>query len=193
MSSVDLLDGPLGIEAHHQWVAKDGTLLIRLGELTDLDVDPFYHYRVIDIAGLFDFPEMDDNSESATESYGAVAYPSRARTKNVTYTVDVRAKNLQFLRRGSSALRQAFGPDITTGLVPLRTMIITPHPSYGTAEHAFSAKCLQLSQGTDVQDRGPSAVPTAYVRRYTIGLKLYDPRLYTWNPDSEFGFATPKW
>jgi hypothetical protein len=187
--AVDLIDGELGIEARHTWLTMDtATVLARLGDLT---TDP--HYRIRDISGLFDFPDIEDNNEPITEAIGLRPYASRARGKNVTYSVDVRASTLQLLRRGGADLRAGFGPDITTGLVSTRSMIITPHPDYGSAEHVFAARCVQLSQGSDVQDRGETAVPTPWVRSVVIGLKLHDPRIYEWDPDSEFGYTNPKW
>lgn len=187
--TVVLDDGALGIEARHAWTTMDtASVLLTLGDLTS---DP--HYRIVDIAGLFDLPEMDDNNEPNIEQAGATPYPSRARTKNVTYTIDVRASTLQFLRRGGAALRAAFGPDITTGLITTRAMFITPHPSYGTPQHVYAARCLQLSQGADIQDRGENAVPTPWVRNVVIGLKLYDPRIYEWDPETLYGFTNPKW
>lgn len=191
---VTLADGPLGIEARHKWIdAESASVLATLGDLTS-----WPNARIRDISGLFDFPEMDDNSEPRTESWGALPYPSRARTKNVTYTVEVRGKTLQSMRAHGAALRAAFGPDVTTGLIPDRIMIITPHPSYETVEgnvteHAFRARCIQYSQGQDRQDRSPSASPTPYVRTVVIGLKLYDPRIYEWDPDSLTGLTNPKW
>jgi hypothetical protein len=96
------------------------------------------------------------------------------------------------MRSGAAALRAAFAPDVATGLIPDRLMIITPHPDYGTAEHAYRARCLQFTQGSDRQDRSPSAIPTPYVRSVVIGLKLYDPRIYEWDPDSTTGLVNPK-
>jgi hypothetical protein len=187
--AVDLIDGELGIEARHTWIDREtATVLARLGDTT---TDP--HYRIKDITGLFDFPDIEDNSEPVTEGIGLRNYPSRARGKNVTYTVEVRASTLQLLRRGGASLRQGFGPDITTGLIKVRSMIITPHPSYGSPEHVFAARCLQLSQGSDVQDRGENAVPTPWVRSVVIGLRLYDPRIYEWDPEATFGYVNPKW
>jgi hypothetical protein len=186
---VALLDGELGIEARHQWIDMDtASVLATLGNLT---TDPYYKIR--DITGLFDLPEVEDNFESKTETLGAVPYPSYARTKNVTYTVEVRASSLQLLRRGGAALRAAFGPDLTTGLLEERAMIITPHPDYGSAEHVFKARCLQLSQGSDVQAHGENAVPTPWRRTVVVGMRLYDPRIYEWDPLDPFGFTTPKW
>lgn len=187
--SVDLTDGALGIEARHKWIRfEDSTILATLGDET-----AWPHYRIMDIVGLFDFPDIEDNSEPKTEDIGVVPYPSRARAKNVTYTVEVRGRTLKEMRAGGATLRAAFGPDISTGLAPLRLMIITPHPTYGTPEHAYKAKCLQFAQGTDAQDRSPNATPTPYVRSVVIGLRLYDPRLYEWDSESELGMENPKW
>lgn len=187
--AVDLADGPRGIEARHAWInIEEAATLITLGDLT---VWP--SFRVLDITGLYDFPDIEDNSEPVTEGVGMIEYPSRARAKNVTYTVQVRGRTLQEMRAGGAALRAAFGPDITTGLTQTRVMIITPHPSYGTAEHAFRARCLTLAQGTDVQQRGPGAVPTPWTRTVVIGLRQYDPRVYEWDPESEIGLVSPKW
>lgn len=186
---VAAIDGVLGIEARHRWLTQDtADVLATLGDLTT-----WPYVRIVDIAGLFDFPDIEDNSEPVTEGIGMVAYPSRARAKNVTYTVEVGGRTLQEMRAGGAALRRGFGPDIATGLQPTRTMIITPHPDYGTQEHAFAARCLQFSQGADAQDRSANAVPTPWVRTVVIGLRLYDPRIYEWDPDSEFGFTNPKW
>lgn len=182
-------DGALGIEARHSWVnIETATTLYTLGDEASLP-----HTRITDIAGLFDFPEIEDNSEPKTEAPGLVPYPSRARGKNVTYTVEVRGATLQELRHEGTALRAAFGPDITTGLVTERLMLITPHPDYGTQQHAFKARCLQLTQGSDVQDKSANATPTPWSRSVVIGLRLYDPHIYEWDPLSELGITNPKW
>lgn len=186
---VAAIDGVLGIEAVHQWINIDtATTLARLG-----DESTWPHVRIMDIAGLFDLPPVDDNSEPATEAIGDVPYPSRARSKNVTYTVEVRGQTLQELRAGGAALRAAFGPDLTTGLNPVRLVIVTPDPAYGTQEHAYRARCLQLVQGADLQDKSPNATPTPWVRSVVIGLRLYDPRIYEWDPLAPIGLTTPKW
>lgn len=187
--AVDLADGALGIEARHKWISlADSSVLATLGDLTS-----WPNYRITDITGLFDFPDIEDNSEPATEGIGMIAYPSRARAKNVTYTVQVRGKTLKSMRAAGAALRAAFGPDVTTGLNPTRLVIITPHPSYGTPEHAYTARCLTFAQGTDRQDRSPSAAPTAFIRTVVIGLRLYDPRIFEWDAEAPLGLGTPKW
>lgn len=194
--SVAATDGALGIEARHEWIDfESSSSLVTLGMITDdLSADDGWpHYRIMDIAGLFDFPEIEDNSEPKTEAAGLVPYPSRARAKNVTYTVEVRGRTLQELRAGGAALRLAFGPDVATGLVAERLMIITPHPDYGMQKHAFKARCLTFVQGADAQDKSPNASPTPYTRSVVIGLRQYDPRVYEWDPDSEFGLVNPKW
>lgn len=193
--SVDATDGILGIEARHEWInIETATSLVTLGLEEDGSGGPVWpHYRITDIAGLFDLPEIEDNSEPRTETVGLTAYPSRARGKNVTYTVEVRGMSLKEMRDGGATLRDAFGPDIATGLAVERLMIVTPSPDYGSQQHAFKARCLQVSQGTDAQDRGPNATPTPYVRSVVIGLRLYDPRIYEWNPESVFGLENPKW
>lgn len=187
--AVDLIDGALGIEARHAWIdIEASSTLVTLGDLTS-----WPNYRITDITGLFDFPDIEDNSEPATEGIGMVAYPSRARAKNVTYTVQVRGKTLQSMRAAGAALRAAFGPSVVTGLAATRLMLITPHPSYGTAQHAYTARCLTFSQGTDRQDRSPSASPTAFIRTVVIGLRMYDPRVFEWNSETEIGIENPKW
>lgn len=191
--AVELQDGPLGIEARHRWINQQtSAVLVSLGELTPLGDAPHYHFKITDVVGLDDLI-IEDNSEPETEKIGERPLPTRPRGKNVTYSVDVRGLTLQYMRRGYAALRAGFGPDITTGLVTTRSMLITPHPSYGEAEHAYQARCLQFAKGSDKQERGANAVPTAFVRSITIGLKLYDPRIYEWDAESEFGFVNPKW
>lgn len=182
-------DGILGIEARHKWInSATSTVLATLGDET---VWP--RIQINDITGLFDFPEIEDISEPKTEAVGLISYPSRARAKNVTYTVEVQGQTLQEMRAGGAALRAAFGPDITTGLALERLMIVTPHPDYGTQQHAFRAKCLQYAQGTDAQDRAATAVPTPWIRSVVIGLRLYDPRIYEWDPANPIGITNPKW
>lgn len=187
--TVALADGPLGIEARHKWTnMATATTLATLGDLST-----FPNARITDISGLFDFPDIEDNSEPATEAIGLVPYPSRARGKNVIYTIEVRGRTLQEMRAHGAALRAGFGPDVTTGLSVVRAMFITPHPTYGTPEHVYQARCLSWAQGQDRQDRGPGASPTPYVRTVVIGLRMYDPRVYEWNAATEIGFENPKW
>lgn len=183
-------DGVLGIEARHNWIEIEAaTVLATLG---DLDGSPYF-YRIIDIVGLHGLPDsIEDNAERKTEAVGNVEYPSRVGARNVTYTVEVVGETLQEMRHGGSVLAAAFGPDVNTGLVPTRAMIVTPHPSYGTQEHAFRARCLQCAPGGDRQERGPGHV-RVYARTYTIGLRLHDPRIYEWDPEAPLGFVNPKW
>lgn len=197
--SVDAADGALGIEAVHEWIDIGAAeSLVKLGLITD-DVateaeDAWPHYRIADIAGLFDLPEIEDNSERKTESIGLVPYPTRPGGKNVTYTVEVRGRSLQELRAGGAALRLAFGPDLATGLVLERLMVISPTTTYGTQQHAFRARCLQLVQGSDVPPVGPNAAPTPWVRSVVIGLRLYDPRIYQYGEaEGPLGVGHAKW
>lgn len=184
--AVDLADGPLGIEARHKWInIETATVLATLGDLT---TDP--HFLIRDISG-FEL-DIEDHSEPKTEAAGAIPYPSRALPRNGTYTIDVVGSTAQMMRRGGAMLSAAFGPDISTGLQVERVMIITPHPDYGSAEHAYRARCLQIVPPNDAQDRGPSAV-TPYVRTWVIGVRMYDPRFYEWDPDSPIGLVAPKW
>ena len=177
-------DGALGIEARHQWISAEAhTVLATLGDET-----AWPRYWIMDVVGLDDFPAIDDISEPKTENVGSEAYPGRARERNVTYTVEIEGRTLQEMRQGVNALKQAFGPDIDTGVAPEQIMIITPHPDYGEQEHAFRGKCLQFSKGTDAQ-----ASDTRFARSVVIGIKCYEPRLWLWNPESEFGFESPRW
>lgn len=177
-------DGPYGLEALHDWAVIGGALLVSMG---NREVWPWYRLR--GIAGLYDLPAMDDIAEDVTEGVGSVPYPSRARSKNVTYTLDVLGRTLQEMRQGIHTLRQAFGPDIATGLNPLRRMYITPQP-YAEPLKCYQARCLSFVAGDEKQDRGRSARPTPYVRSVVIGLRMYDPRIYTWNGSAQ---VNPQW
>jgi hypothetical protein len=150
------------------------------------------HYRITDVVGLqgFDFADV---SEPKTEAPGEVPYPTRPGAVNVTYSIEVRGRTLQEMRAGGQALRTAFGPDILTGIPPERVMIVTPHPDYGTQEHAFLARCLQCVPPSDAQAKPASASPTPFVRNWTIGLRRYDPRIYEWDPGDPIGLVNPKW
>jgi hypothetical protein len=176
-------DGPLGLEARHIPAELDGTPRLTMG-----DVTAWPRYKIRDIAGLYDLPESEDNYEDNTEAIGATPLPSTVRTVNVTYTVDVFGRTLQEMRAGARALRLAFGADLVTGLNPIRRMLIVPHPSYGPPDdtvHTFRYRCLQLSPGGDVQERGANAIPSPFGRNYVIGLRQYDPRKYVWAAGAE--------
>lgn len=178
------IDGPYGLEALHTWAELDGTAVLTMG---DRSAWPWYRLR--DITGVFDLPPVDDIAEDTTEGIGAVPYPSRARSKNGGYALDVLGRTLQEMRAGAAALRQAFGCDLTTGLNPVRRMLITPQP-YATPVFTYQARCLSAVPGGDKQERGRGAVPTAYVRSYVLGLRLYDPRLYVWEAGAQ---VRPQW
>lgn len=167
-----------GIEGWHSWYEIDGIAL--LFEMNRPDTWP--RIKVRDIAGLFDLPDSEDNSEDNTEAIGAEPLPSYVRTKNVTYTVDVFGRTAQEMRQGTWALRQAFGANRFTGLNPIRRMVVRPNPEFpgDLDQYTFSGRCLQCSPGGDVQERGANAVPSPFGRNYVIGIKLYDPRIYRW-------------
>ena len=178
-------DGPLGLEARHAWCDLDGTVRTLMGNVSGLP-----QIKIRDIAGLYDFPDIEDKAEPQVEGIGMVTYPSRARTKNVTYTVEIRCATLQSLRNVGTLVRAAFGPDINTGLNPMRRMVISPHPDYGSDMHTFTGRVMSYSQGSDVQDRGENSVPTPWVRGVVIGIRLYDPRIYEWDGSTA---SNPKW
>lgn len=170
-------DGVLGIEARHAWNGLT---------LNDLTVMP--RYRLFRIRGLHDLPDSDDNRELVTEGIGEIVYPSFARGKTVVYEGIVIASTLQDLRNASQDLRDAFGPDISTGLNPERRMVVTPHATYGTQRHTFQGQC-RLCTIEDEQTAGPSS-SRRFSRAFVIDIRLSDPRIYEWDGSSA---TNPKW
>lgn len=176
-------DGILGLEARHRW---NNAL-----SLNDWQDGGWPNYKLRRIRGLHDLPDSDDNRELATEAIGEVVYDSFARGKTVTYEGVIRGRTLAELRYGAQLLRNAFGPDLSTGLNPERRMVVIPNATYGTVQHTFTAQC-RLCTIEDEQAHGPSRYPTPYVRQFVIDLRLSDPRIYEWDPGTSTA-SNPKW
>jgi hypothetical protein len=163
--TVELGDGVLGLEALHTWQASEWYALT----IGDLAANP--RYKIDRISGLHSLPEGDDSRGNRTGQIGEVAYPSDIHGKTVVYEGRIQAKTLKALREATMDMRSAFSRRVTEG-----RMDVAPLDAYGTVDHYFHARAIQLDIDEE-QLTGPRNL-WPFQRRFILGLRMSDPRFY---------------
>lgn len=169
------LQGIFGLEGRHRW--DDA---VTLNDLSGA----FPRYRIAKVANLHALAESDVNSEALIGRMGEIARPGFRRGKTVTYTGFTEALDLPSLRFGQAILGEAFAP------TDERQMLITTDPAYSAESRYYTARCIFADAGEDEQGVAETHVvpihtggailakATAYVRPFTIALRMSDPRVY---------------
>lgn len=161
--TVDVLDGPLGLEARLR-LGVGGLLLNEQGVWPRTKFDS--------IIGLHSLPDSDDPREARQGSIGEDVYPGQARGKTITYNGRVMGRTLPELRRHAAAVRSALGDRRLE-----RDFIIEPHPTWGVVTWRYGARVLAYD-ADDAQDRGRTAVPTPWQREFVLTVRMSDPRFF---------------
>ena len=156
-----IADGPGGLECVHQVNGLD------LGEQAS-----FPRYKLDRITGLFSLPEADDDRRPRTAMIGEVTYPSYPRGKTIVYEGRVQSSDLQELREMSTALRSACGERSLE--LPV---YITPDAAWGADHWGYYGRVMQLDMDEE-QIVSPLDARGPYQRRFTLGLRMSDPRFY---------------
>lgn len=160
-------DGPLGLEAVHQWLIPFTSETFELNDWTGglpyVQLDP-------PISGLRSRAEADDNRQPRNARQGENPLPSLLRGKNLTYQGRICAKTQQEVRALTTAMLFAFKETSLEG-----EMRIVPHADYGSLVFTYTARPTQL----DIDDNvvGPGAWPPRQLP-FTLGLRMSDSRFY---------------
>lgn len=170
------IDGPLGLEGRHQFKAGDSTSsLMMYGKR-----QPLTSYVKIDkIAGIHALGDADDFREPSLGRTGEVVYPSAQRGKTLVYEGRVIATTLPLLRQQAAILRRVAAE---TRERYEGSMVITD-PAVGGEGYATAIRCIQLEMD-DEQYLGPTRLPSPYQRKFTLGVRMHDPR-WEWLPVEE--------
>lgn len=175
-------DGPLGLEGRHEF--KGGSVLGAAGEENVFmygkrqSVGTSY-IKIDRITGLLGLGDADDFRVAAEGRSGENPYPSAQRGRTLVYDgrvigatlPDLRELTAQF-RRVAAECREQFTGSIT---------IVDPAAT--TVGYGAGVRCLALDLD-EVQDFGPTRLPTPWIRKFTLGVRMHDPR-FVWYPIEE--------
>lgn len=170
--AVELLDGPLGLEALHVWTPGDGADSITLNDLSGT----LPRAKVEKIGAYKSLPPSDDNRQQRTARLGSTPLPSLVRDITRTPEGFLQATNMQELRQLERAMQLSFGERDIEG-----TWSVLPNAAYGddTVYWQTAARVIDL----DIDEEFtflPGAMPSAYQMHFLLSLTLSDPR-WTWS------------
>lgn len=168
-----------GIEAKHVWQPASGDPLT-LGGVDQASVATWPRYRLLKIDGRQAKPDQDDRRDPASGKLGEIARRATLRGKTEAWEGLIIAQSLSQLRTAADDLIAAFAEGDEG------TMTIQAPASYtGLDNHTFTARVMTCSS-PDQQTFGPAigvgqgyvAGSGGWVRPFTLGLRLSDPRYY---------------
>lgn len=180
-------DGPLGIEGRHQFKGGDQmppganneySVFMYGSHSVARAVTPNSWIKIDRITGIHALGDADDFREPAEGRVGEVVYPSAQRGKTMVYEGRVVGLTLPQMRQQAANLRRAAAEtrERVTG------SITSVDPADTGEGYAIDVRCIALDMD-DVQAFGPSHLPSAYVRPFSLGVRAHDPR-WRWNPES---------
>jgi hypothetical protein len=146
-----------GLETTHIWLPG-------LFTLNDLTLEP--RVRLTRITGLHSLSEIDDARETGVGQAGERVIPVERRGRTIVYEGLIQSRTLFGLRALSRDMRGAFRGRSDEGVMRI----------VGDPDWEFEARVMQLDMD-DEQEHGPQHVRT-WQRKFTIGLRLGDPRVY---------------
>lgn len=175
-------DGPLGLEG--RWQFKGGDQMPS-GANNEFSVYLYGKHRpdlgdawikMDRITGMHGLGDGDDFREPAEGRVGEVVYPSGQRGKSYVCEGRVVGLSLPEMRQMAADLRRAAAESRER-----RTGSITSvDPAATSAGYATGVRCIACDID-DEQAFGPNHLPSAWVRRFSLGLRAHDPR-WIWYP-----------
>lgn len=191
--------GMPGFEGVMDWRTLAGVSLI---EINKPNVWPFY--KVTDLPGWFTGPDTHDNRAPKTGTFGEELYTSYSLGKTVGIGGFIIGQTRDECLVGKTSLVAAFGPDITTGIVPERRMVVTPHA--GLVDPYDPAPSLLAHTFTGVVQSGHPRIDDTVPRRirdeaeparkwalpFSIAIRITDGRYYEWDEATDTQ-SNPKW
>jgi hypothetical protein len=176
--TVVLSDGPLGLEAVHEWTS--GGFGNPTFNLNDLSGSP--RVKVTKITGWRSGPEIESLAVNHVGRMGESPLVISPRGKTIVYEFTVKEKDPRTFRQTTTALAEAFQERSSVG-----TMRMKPKSPYGDpADYWFyQGRVMQIDM-----DEGLDGILTDPHGFWTIsgqlGIHLFDPRFY-WNEQTDSG------
>lgn len=176
-----LADGVLGLEGVHQLAREQSGPVFR-GHHVYSGSSPWY--KIDRITGLYSLGDLDNFVQPSEGRFGEVAYPSLTRGKTITYEGRVCAPSLEKLREGHNNLR--------FWLMGMEGVPVFPHERgpgkrdtdisifAESAGEGWMSYCrIMAFESDEEQTRGPTRQPTMWQREFTLTVRQYDPRFYS--------------
>jgi hypothetical protein len=133
------------------------------------------------INGIHSRADGDDIREPRRGHMGEWVYPSSLRGRTITYEGRIQALDLVSMRTKANSLRSVFASS-----EPEDPMLVSPPVARGGVAWIMWVKPLGLDMD-DVQEFGPTRVPTGFQRAFTASVRQSDPRFYVNGSLSLFG------
>lgn len=177
-----LTDGVLGLEGVHQIAREAGGPAMR-GHHVWHATNPWY--KIDRITGLYSLGDLENFTQPSEGRMGEVAYPSMSRGKTITYEGRVCAATLEKLREGHNNLRY--------WLMGIPGNPVFPHErgpgkrdtdisiyAEGAGEGWMQFCRVMAFESDEEQLFGPNRQPTMWQRPFTLTVRQYDPRFYSY-------------
>lgn len=176
-------DGPLGLDGRHE--LKGGVEFG--GPLSEYGVFMYgkrqafgtSYIKLDRITGLHGLGDADDFRQPAEGRTGENIYPSAQRGKTIVYEGRIVGATLPGLRQQATNLRRA----AAEARERYQGSITIVDPAATTVGYATSVRVMALDID-DVQEFGPTHLPSLWVRSFSLGIRAHDPR-FVWYPVAE--------
>lgn len=159
--AVTILNGPMGLSGRH---SLRGLVLNQRPGL-------WPWVELLTITGLRDKPESDQPTDPLTGRWGEVKRRSQLRGKNVVYTGQVNALDLDTLDQAVTALEAVCCDESDT------TMDISPDPARGSLVLSALGHVAAFTCDDDLTGRAVGDVPQ-WFRPFVLTFRMRDPRFF---------------
>jgi hypothetical protein len=178
--SVDILDGPLGLEARlvlpnrAAYTMNDRSVAARSAARVIFDA----------IGNWGALGDREDRRSPRRGMIGEQALRAILLGKTLSPKGRVQAPSRQLLVRAVREFQAAMNDDQE------QRFELWPHPDYGSIGHYFHAATLALDGLDDDQTNySPQSLPTPWQRDFTLSIRLSDPRMYVIDDLAGTGFT----
>jgi hypothetical protein len=179
--SVDILDGPLGLEARlvlpnrAAYTMNDRSVAARSAARVIFDA----------IGNWGALGDREDRRSPRRGMIGEQALRAILLGKTLSPKGRVQAPSRQLLVRAVREFQAAMNDDQE------QRFELWPHPDYGSIGHYFHAATLALDGLDDDQTNySPQSLPTPWQRDFTLSIRLSDPRMYVIDDLAGTGFTS---
>lgn len=158
-----VVTGPPGREAYHEW---NGFTFNNWAASSGA--------RITQITGMKNLAEVDDQRSPAQGRRGEVLYPSYPRGKLVTIEGFCFGMSLPEMRLRENEFRNIFNERSDEGRMVLGL------PSWFDPEVQFTYTARVASFEMDDDSQPLTRVPSPFLLKFLLGLRMSDPRIYAW-------------
>jgi len=152
--------GPLGLQGRHTW---NSTFTIN-------DLAYGLPVAALDkITGLFSLPEMDDLRDPVVGGNGEVIYPTFTKGKTITYEGRLITIDGEGLYAYRWQMLNAFADQSNE-----HTMLITPHPSWGSGGWTYNARVLACDIDDEYLEQNLETLPSPYQLHFVLSVRMHN-------------------